>query len=112
MKYYKLDVNGRIVAKYARYQSGQPELELLPEPVGIEFPKWNGTVWEYDIEMYAEDCIQRARNLYYTRFPDSSKTIAAIQAQYANLKTNSVTWTTILEVNTAYNDFETFMDLS
>ena len=64
------------------------------------------------LPIYKEEKLTEIRELLYTRWPDSSKTIAALKARYDVVKGASSGWADTSEVDTAYNDFVTFMDLS
>lgn len=56
--------------------------------------------------------LDEIRTKLYMYWPDSSKTISALKAQYDVVKTASSGWSSISDVDTAYDNFITFMDLS
>lgn len=62
------------------------------------------------LPVYIAQKIDDARELLYTRWPDSSKTIAANQARYQSFKGG--TYADIAAVDSEYDDFVTFLDLS
>ena len=64
------------------------------------------------LPIYKEEKLTELRELLYTRWPDSSKTIAALKAQYDVVKAASSEWDSLTDVDTAYDNFTTFMDLS
>lgn len=66
----------------------------------------------YYLPVYIEKRLLELRQLMYTRWVDSSKTGAANQAQYKIAKTNMAGSTSLSEVDTEYNNFELFMNLS
>lgn len=109
--YYKLDENGKQLGKYARNQPNVPGLVLLDENP-FDQAIWNGSEWVEDVDKYAQETIEKARQLLYSSWPDSSKTIAALKAQYDVLKSDSASWTSFTDADSAYEDFEVFMDLS
>ena len=107
-KYHKFDENGRPIASYAR---NQPNIEGLVyiEEAENNFKKWDGSNWIDDIDKYLIAKIEDARNISTTRWIDSSKAVTAIQANYNVFKNGS--YSTITEVETAYNNFINFMEL-
>ena len=78
------------------------------EPPGI-FYKWETSAWVEDIPRCKEAKVNEARNTSATRWIDSSKTVAAIQAQYKVFKAGN--YSTIAEVDTAYNNFISWMEI-
>ena len=64
------------------------------------------------LPIYKAEKIEEIKSLLRTRDYDSSKTQAALKAQYEILKAGWSILATIEEVDTAYNDFIVFMDLS
>ena len=111
-RYFKLSegTTGRVEASYARPQIGISEMQYLEEP-SFEPAIYDGTKWIEDAEKYAERKIDEIRGLVTSRWVDSSKTIAALKAQYDVFKGASSSWTSFAEVDSAYNDFIIFMDL-
>lgn len=60
---------------------------------------------------YKTQKIAEGRNILYTQWPDSSKTVTALKNQYLIFKTNVQSATTIAEVDTELTDFITFIDI-
>jgi len=107
-KYHKFDENGKPISIYAR---NQPNIEGLVyiEEAENDFEKWNGSNWIDDVDKYFVSKINKARITSITRWIDSSKTVAAIQAQYKVFKEGN--YSTIAEVDTAYNNFISWMEI-
>jgi len=61
---------------------------------------------------YAAIKLNEIKELVSNDFPDSSKDVSALIAQYKIIKSASFGWTTIAQVDTAYDNFIAFMDLS
>ncbi len=141
-KYIKIDGSNNIIDVFYEYQKGKfdgSEIffefdETLKHKIngksisneqGIFIFTWDGSVvvektpaeitaeinTDY-LPVYIPEKLDEIRTLLYTRWPDSGKTIAALKAEYDNVKTASSGWTSISDVNTAYDNFVTFMDLS
>jgi len=62
--------------------------------------------------IYKDKKLTELRELLYTSWPDSSKAIAALKENYDLSKSSIESATSISEIDTAYNNFVTFMDLS
>ena len=60
---------------------------------------------------YITEKLNELRELFTTRWSDSSKAISANQAQYNIAKTNISGASSLTDVDTAYSTFESFMDL-
>jgi hypothetical protein len=115
-------VEGSKIVSYGK--SGDIEISSWPSVDGHPAIKdqcyWNGSsvllkTAQMLVDEYAEEKLYGVagiRELLYTRWPDSSKTIAALKAQYDVVKSDSSSWTSLAEVDTAYDNFVTFMDLS
>ena len=64
------------------------------------------------LEIYRAEKLEALRELFVNNWPDSSKAISANQAQYNNAKSGIAGAADIAEVDTEYNTFVEFMDLS
>jgi len=112
-RYYKLDTStGKVRASYARFQPNIPDLVYMEEPtVDPTLPViLSSSGWVPDVEEYKLQKINEARTLAVTRFIDSSKAVTAIQANYNVFKNAS--YSTIEEVDNAFDVFVAFMNLS
>ena len=76
---------------------------------------WNGSIVQLKTEgmlliEHREKKLEEAREVVTTKWPSSSKNIAAVDSQFKNLVSDSINWTTIEEVNSEIENFYTWLD--
>jgi hypothetical protein len=108
-KYHKFDENGRVIAKYSRFQN-IPGLEYIEEAPFSPARRVNGE-WIEDVEVYGKEKIIDAESLASSKFLLSSKKISAIETQFDVFRNSASGWASFSDVDKAFDDFLGFLDV-
>ena len=100
--------NGDILIKTWPLKDGQPARK--------KECYWNGSTVQLKTEgmlliEHRESRLAEVNDIVTTKWPLSSKNIAAVDSQFKNLVVDSINWTTIEEVDTEIENFYTWLDI-
>ena len=119
--YIKIDENDNAkITGRGHYEDDPDVIEITSwptdngNPVNKKLCYWNGSIVQLKtnemlVAEHLENEIAEARSFFNSRWVDSDKTVAANQAQYKIFKNGD--YSTIEEIDIAYDNFISFMDV-